>query len=231
MIPHDTVDNINVLYQYRGMVDTQRQQDRARALLKQRGMMRLAEFIAEGVTAATISRLEKEGGLVQLGRGLYQLPGAPLDANHSLAEAAKLVPRGVICLDSALAFHGLTDRIPSRIWVAIGPKDWRPRIDNPPIAIMRFGPKIFDNGIEVHEIERVPVRIYRPAKTISDLFYDAFRAQRLYGSKTAITHAVRGMKEALRQRKATPAEIARYADQAGIWRKVQPYLEALTVDA
>jgi predicted transcriptional regulator of viral defense system len=200
-------------------------------LLEQRGMMRLSEFIAEGITAATVARLEEAGGLVQLGRGLYQLPDAPLDANHSLAEAAKLVPRGVICLDSALAFHGLTDRIPSRIWVAIGPKDWRPRIDNPPITIVRFGPGIFDNGIDVHDIEHVLVRIYQPAKTISDLFFHAFRQQRRYGSKTAVTHAVHGMKETLRLRKATPAEIARYADRAGIWQKVQPYLEALTVDA
>jgi predicted transcriptional regulator of viral defense system len=194
-------------------------------------MARLSEFIAQGITAATISRLEKKGMVIQLGRGLYQLPDAPLDANHSLAEAAKLVPRGVICLDSALAFHELTDHIPSRIWVAIGPKDWRPRMTSPPIAIMRFGPKIFDAGFNIHEIERVSVRIYGPAKTIADLFFHAFRQQRWYGSKTAVTQAVRGVKEALRLHKATPAEIARYADQAGIWEKVQPYLEALTVDA
>jgi len=230
------LDKIDELYHKCDMSgEPQRQRDRARALLEQRGIMRLSEFIAEGVTAATISRLEKAGRLVQLARGLYQLPDAPLDANHSLAEAAKLVPRGVICLHSALAFHELTDRIPSRVWVAIGPKDWRPRIENPPIAIMRFGPKIFDNpldnGIDIHEIEHVPVRIYRPAKTIADLFFHAFRQQRLYGSRTGISQAVQGMKEALRLRKATPAEIARYADQAGIWRKVQPYLEALTVDA
>jgi hypothetical protein len=39
------------------------------------------------------------------------------------------------------------------------------------------------------------------------------------------------MKEALRLRKAKPAEIARYASEAGIWKVMQPYLEALTVDA
>jgi predicted transcriptional regulator of viral defense system len=208
-----------------------RQQDQAIALLKERGMARLSEFIAQGITAATIGRLEKKGLVSQLGRGLYQLPDASLDANHSLAEAAKLVPRGVICLDSALAFHDLADRIPARVWVAIGPKDWRPRMTSPPIAIMRFGPRILDAGIDIHEIERVPVRIYGPAKTIADLFFHAFRQQRRYGSKTAVTQAVLGMKEALRLHKATPAEIARYADQAGIWKKMQPYLEALTVDA
>jgi predicted transcriptional regulator of viral defense system len=74
-------------------------------------MARLSEFIKEGITATTISRMEQKGLLSQLSRGLYQLPDAPLDGNHSLAVAAKLVPNGVICHDSALAFHELTDRI------------------------------------------------------------------------------------------------------------------------
>src|SRR3989442_15233447 len=127
-----------------------RQEDRATSLLHVRGMARLSEFIKEGITATTISRMEQKGLLNQLSRGLYQLPDAPLDANHSLAEAAKLVPKGVICLDSALAFHELTDHIPSRIWVAIGFKEWRPRITHPPIEIVRFGPKVFKTGIEAH---------------------------------------------------------------------------------
>src|SRR5229473_3175360 len=198
-----------------------RQQDRATALLEERGMARLSEFIAEGITAATVSRMEKNGLLLQLSRGLYQLPDAPLDAHHSLAEAAKLVPKGVICLDSALAFHGLTDRIPSRIWVAIGPKEWRPRITHPPIQIVRFGLKIFETGIETHVIERVPVRIYGPAKTIADLFFNAHRSR---GPRVGLTQALQGMKEALRVRKVTPAEIARCATEAGVWKVVRPYL-------
>jgi predicted transcriptional regulator of viral defense system len=213
------------------MQTAQRQQDKAVSLLSQRGMARLSEFIKEGITATTVSRMTKKGLIVQLGRGLYQLPDAPLDANHSLAEAAKLVPKGVICLDSALAFHELTDRIPRYVWMAIGFREWRPRITHPPIQIMRFGPKVLNSGVEMHLIENVSVRIYSPAKTIADLFYHAHRQQRWYGSKVGLTQALQGMKEALRLRKATPAEIAKYATQAGIWKVVQPYLEALTVDA
>ncbi len=121
--------------------------------------------------------MEKKGLVLQLGRGLYQLADAPLDANHSLADAAKLVPRGVICLDSALAFHELTDRIPSRIWVAIGFREWRPRITQPPIESVRFAPKRLTLGVKEHVIEGVTVRICEPAKTIVDLFYQAFRTQ------------------------------------------------------
>lgn len=209
-----------------------RQEDRAVTLLEERGMARLSEFLKEGITAATISRMEQKGLLNQLSRGLYQLPDAPLDGNHSLAVAAKLVPNGVICHDSALAFHELTDRIPPFVWMAIGPRDWRPKITRPRIQIERFGPKVFDKGIEHHTIESVPVRIYSPAKTIVDLFKSAHYQKALYNSSMGFAHATQGMKEALRLRKATPAEIAKFAVEAGIWEKiVQPRLEALTVDA
>ena len=208
-----------------------RQEDRATALLRERGMARLSEFIEQGITATTISRMERKGAITQLSRGLYQLPDAPLDANHSLAEAAKLVPNGVICLDSALAFQELTDRIPASVWLGIGARDWRPKIDRPRIQIVRFGPKVFDKGIETHIIERVPVRIYSPAKTIVDLFRHCQRQKVWHGSATGLTQATLDMKEALRLRKATPSEIARFAAQAGMWKIVQPYLEALTVDA
>jgi len=209
-----------------------RQEDRAIALLEARGMMRLSEFIAEDITAATISRMEAKGSLLQLSRGLYQLPDAPLDAHHSLAEAAKLIPNGVICLSSALSFHDLTDRITPFVWVAIGPKEWRPKVTQPRVAIMRYGPKIFDKGIETHIIEKVPVRIYSPAKTVVDLFYHGRLQKSLYQSDIGITEAAQALKETLRRKKATPAEIARYAVDAGVWEKlVQPRLEVLTVDA
>ncbi len=208
------------------------QEDRAVALLQERGMSRLSEFLEQGITAATISRMERKGVVIQLSRGLYQLPDAPLEVHHSLAEAAKLIPNGVICLTSALAFHELTDEIPASVWVAIGPRDWRPEVTRPRVQIMRHGAKIFDKGHDTHLIEKVPVRIYSPAKTVVDLFYHGRIQKSWNGSEVGLTKAVRGMKEALRQKKATPAQIAGYAVEAGIWEKiVQPRLEVLTVDA
>jgi predicted transcriptional regulator of viral defense system len=227
------IDFFKVLYHIGSMETEQpRQEDRATTLLHERGMARLSEFIKEGITATTISRMEQKGLLNQLSRGLYQLPDAPLDGNHSLAVAAKLVPNGIICHDSALAFHELTDRIPPFVWMAIGPREWRPKITQPRIQIMRFGPKVFDKGIEHHTIESVTVAIYSPAKTIVDLFKSATHQKAFYNSPAGFAHATQGMKEALKLRKATPAEIAKFAVEAGIWEKVvQPRLEALTVDA
>ena len=209
-----------------------RQEDRAASLLQERGMMRLSEFIEQGISAAAISRMEQRGALSQLARGLYQLPDAPVETHHDLAVAAKLIPNGVICHDSALSFYDLTDRIPPCVWMAIGPREWRPKIEEPRIDILRFGPKAFDTGIEEHKIENITVRIYSPAKTIADLFKSAARRNNFYKDVASFAQATLAMKEALRLRKATPAEIAKFAVNAGIWEKiVQPRLEALTVDA
>jgi predicted transcriptional regulator of viral defense system len=198
------------------------QRDKALSLLQRRGMVRLSEFLTLGVTAATVSRLEREGAVVRLARGLYQRPDASVDANHTLAEASKLVPKGVICLASALAFHELTDQLPPKVWMAIGPKKWRPRFRYPPVRFARFPETQLRSDVEYHRIDGVRVPIFGVAKTITDLF----RYRRTVG----INLALEGLREALRNRKATPAEIARRAVKSGVWKTMEPYMNALSAD-
>jgi predicted transcriptional regulator of viral defense system len=209
----------------------QTQQERALAVLKRRGIARITEFTEEGVTRATVARMRAKGLVLQLGRGLYQLPDAALDTHHALAEAAKRVPKGVVCLVSALAYHELTDTIPRAVWMAIGPKDWRPVPLQPPLQIVRFRGGHLSDGIEEHTIEGVTVRIYNPAKTVVDLFRYRQSAGKRYKTSPGLNIALEGLRAALRQRKATPAKIAEYANEAGIWKVVQPYLEAMTANA
>ena len=186
-------------------------------------MTRLAEFSAAGITATTVCRMERAGEVVRLARGLYQLPDAVLDAQQSLAEAARLIPRGIICLASALAFHGITDQMPPKVWIAIGRKDWRPRVTYPPIRIARFSDELLRRSVEHKKIAGTSVPVFGVAKTVADLF----RYRRTVGDALAIE----GLRQALRQRKATPAEITREAETAGVWATMEPYVMALTSDA
>jgi predicted transcriptional regulator of viral defense system len=123
------------------------------------------------MTAATVSRLEREGQIVRLARGLCQLADATVDTNHSLAQAAKLVPRGIVCLTSALAFHGLTDQLPAKVWIAIGPKERRPMLpEGPPLRFVRFSGPHLTMGVKRHPVDGVSVPIFGVAKTLADLF-------------------------------------------------------------
>ncbi len=205
------------------MAKTGTQRDQAIHLLQAKGIARLSEFKNTGITAATVSRMVHAGDVIRLARGLYQLPDAALDANHSLAEAAKRIPKGVVCLVSALAYHDLTDQLPRTVWMAIGTRDWMPKDGRPAMRIVRFTDALLTDDVITVHIENVPVKVFGVAKTIAD----CFRHRRTVGQ----TVALEGLQEALRQRKVTPAEISRHAERGGVATVVRPYLEALTANA
>lgn len=79
------------------------------------------------MTVTTASRTERAGKIVHISRGLCPLTDVPLDVQQLLAEASRRLPRGGICLASALALHGLTEQMPPKVWIAIGSRDWPPR--------------------------------------------------------------------------------------------------------
>lgn len=187
-----------------------------------RNMMRLADLRAAGVTSVTLRRMQDAGEIVKLGRGVYQIADADYTAEHSLAEAALRVPNGVVCLVSALAHHGLTDQMPSKVWMAIGHKAWAPTTSSPPLRIVRFADNFLADAVDIIVIEDVSVRIFGVAKTVAD----SFRHRRSVG----LAVALEGLQEALRQRKATASEILAAAERGRVGTIVRPYLTAMTAN-
>lgn len=132
------------------------------------------------------------------------------------------MPKGVVRLVSALAFYELTDQLPTAVWIAIGTKDWGTKGGMPAVRIVRFTETPLSDDVHTMRIEGVPVKIFGVAKTVAD----CFRHRRTIGQSVALE----GLREALRQRKATPAEIARHAEQGRVAGVVRPYLEVLTTN-
>src|ERR1700686_2381218 len=130
------------------MTSASAQRPRALDLLKARGMLRLKDFVAEGIGPETLARLVREEAVVRPARGLYQLPDAEDEAAHALAEAAVLVPKGVVCLISALQFHELTLQMPSAVWMAIERTAWKPTISYPSVRFVRFSGWAMTEGVE-----------------------------------------------------------------------------------
>lgn len=201
---------------------TATQQDRLIQLLQDHPLMRARDLRAAGIAASTIARAARAGTIIRAERGLYQLPDSELDLESTLAEASKRVPRGVICMISALAFHQLTDQMPRKVWMAIGARDWKPSVDYPPLRIVRFRSPYLEYGIEEHVISGIEVPIYSISKSLAD----AFRSRRFVDRSVAIEC----LRNAIEERKATPAEIAQAARDCGAWKQMQPYLEAMTAN-
>lgn len=198
------------------------QRDRALALLGKQGIMRLSDLTAAGVHAASLARLVDDGTIVRAGRGLYELADADMSLSHGLAEMAVRVPKGVVCLISALAHHETTLQNPRAVWMAIGLKDRKPKITHRAVRFVHFGEAAMTAGIERVVIDGVEVRIFSAAKTI----VDCFRYRRIVGLDVALE----ALRLGVRSGKARPADIARLAKALRIWTVLRPYLEAVTAD-
>ncbi|MDP3782808.1 MAG: transcriptional regulator [Sphingopyxis sp.] len=198
----------------------QTQRDKVIRFLADRTMARAHEILKEGVTATTLARAVEDGKVLRVARGLYQLPDSQIDPDITLAEISKRIPKGRICMVSALAFHGLTDQMPRKVWIAIGAKDWEPKLEFPRIRIVRFRQPYLDYGVEKHVISGVAVPVYSVVKALAD----AFRNPKLVDRSVAIE----SLRSAIEQRKASPSDIAQSAIDCGAWKVMRPYLEAMT---
>ena len=139
-------------------------------LAMQMGLIRPRDVEAAGIHREYLLRLYRNGDLTRVGRGLYALTDAQTSESLSLAGVAKRVPSAVICLISALEFHHLTTQIAHDVWIAIENKKWAPTFQYPPLEIVRLTGHAFSFGVEEHEVDRIPVKIYSPAKTVADCF-------------------------------------------------------------
>ncbi|RYG01547.1 MAG: transcriptional regulator [Caulobacteraceae bacterium] len=195
---------------------------RAIEVAQTRGIARGSDFDAAGVARTYLKRLTEEGVFLQVGRGLYRLADSPAHAASSLAEAARIQPRGVIGLLSALQFHDLTTQTPHSVWMLLGPKDWAPTSAPVQIRVIRASGRAFTEGVERHEIDRVQVPITSPAKTVVDCFR--------YRNKIGLDIAVEALRDLLRRPDRRPPidELWRFAAIDRVQTVIRPYLEALS---
>jgi predicted transcriptional regulator of viral defense system len=187
---------------------------------KQGGIIRTCEAFHQGIHRRTFYGLRDDGALISISRGLYQL--AEMDnfpTEIDLVNVAKLTPHGVICLISALSFHGLTTQIPHEIWVAVERKARKPKVTYPPVHAIFFTGPCFEEGIEVHRIMEQEVRIYNAPKTV----IDCFRWRDTVGLDVALEAA----RSYLKRHGASPTKLMEYAKLCKVEKLVTPYLEAM----
>jgi predicted transcriptional regulator of viral defense system len=142
----------------------------SRAIRKHGGTIRMSEAMSAGISRYALYSMLNKGVIDQLSRGIYRISGQPPIANPDLVTVALRSKNAVICLISALSFHGITTRIPHEVSIAIAEGSIAPRINNPPITVYRFSPQAFKIGVETYTIDNAPVKVYCAEKTLADCF-------------------------------------------------------------
>jgi predicted transcriptional regulator of viral defense system len=201
------------------MVEQTTKMETALELLRKQGTLRPRDLARHDIPPDYLDRLYRLGLVDRVARGLYAWPDAEVSEHHSLVEAVRLVPGGVVCLLSALRFHGLTTQSPHEVWLTLPSKAWAPVVKYPRLRIIRASGPALTAMIEGHPVEGIAVKIYSPAKTVADCFK--------HRSKVGLDVALEALRDAFRGRKTTMDELWAAARICRMENVMRPYLESL----
>lgn len=183
------------------------------------GTLRTREALRAGIHPRTLYAMRAAGLIEPLSRGLFRLATLPPLGNPDLVTVALRVPRGVICLISALAFHEITTQIPHAVDIALSRTDRKPRLRYPPTRVFRFSDRAINAGIETHKIDGTPVRIYDIEKTLADCF--KFR------NKIGLETALEALRLYRNRKRLNVEQLLHHAGIDRVTNVMRPYLEAL----
>jgi len=193
--------------------------DKLLALARTRGLIRPSDLTPHDIPRVSLTRAVRRGQLERVGRGLYGLPDRPVSEHTTLAEVSRRVPKGVICLLTALRFHDLTTQSPFQVWLAIGNKATAPRLAYPALRLVRFSSAALTEGVDEHLVDGVLIRVTNVAKTVVDCFK--------YRNKIGLDVALEALREAWRERRLSADDVWRYAKTARVANVMRPYLESV----
>ena len=183
------------------------------------GILNTERAIRLGIHPRTLYALRDEARLERMERGLYRLADAKPLAHPDFVTVALKVPRGVICLISALAFHQMTTQVPHTVYLAIGAKDQAPVLRYPPLRLFWYSKPVFESGITETKMDGVNIRIYSPEKTLVDCF--KFR------NKIGIDVCVEALNLYRQRGRMRLDQIEHFAQIDRVQRVMRPYLEAV----
>ena len=190
------------------------------ALAKKRPLLRARDLAQQALPTVVLSRLVSAGKLERIARGIYSLPGRTLSEHRSMAEVALRVPRGVVCLLSALRVHGIGTQAPFEVWLAIPHHTAVPRLDQPALRIIQMSGPALTEGIERMTVDGVKVPVFNAAKTVADCFK--------YRNKIGLDVALEALRDGWTQRKFTMDGLWHYATIDRVENVMRPYLESVT---
>jgi len=183
------------------------------------GYSSTGDISSAGIDRKYLKDLVNEGNIERIKRGLYRWKDAKFDVEEELINVSKIIPQGIICLESALSYYKLTTYTPGEYTVAIHRKYNTKLPDYPPIKLYYFSDKYYIDGVEKIDINGHIIKMYNVEKTICDCLR--------YEDKISKDIIVESIKEYIRRRDKNISRLMNYAAKAKVKNAVQKYIEVL----
>ena len=118
------------------------------SIVEKKTVVRARDLYRSRVHQESLSRALQRVLLLKIGRGLYARKDFSADFERQIMLACKRVPNGIVCLKSAVRFHGLLPVDAASIWMAIDFKAKKPVASGLKLRFVRFSGKALTQGVE-----------------------------------------------------------------------------------
>src|SRR5699024_268299 len=186
---------------------------------EQGGYATMKELKEAGIHTRGIKEARENEFIDKIKPGLYKLRDFQRDEYESFVDITTANGKAIICLTSALGYHGLTTFNPSKVTVAVPNNTDQFKLNFPPIAVYYFRENTYEAGI--HHIDRSygSFNVYNKPKTVCDMFR--------YRNKLGEDLAFEGLKNYLNEPDVNLNELQKYMKICRVKTVMKPYLKVL----
>lgn len=178
-----------------------------------------ADFVAEGLKNYDVASLCNQGCIERIRNGFYKLPNADEPKEEELI--SKLLPQGIVCVESALFYYGYSDFAP-REWTVAVPRSFSRAIkamQEVPVKAYYVKNELYRYGATVGDFNGVTLPVYDRERTICDCFKYRTKLDNELFNKAVNSYAADPEKNL--------AILSKYAKDTGVYKKLMNVMEVL----
>ena len=188
-------------------------------IIEKGGIAKTSDFVAAGIPAVDIVNLCNTGYLERIRHGYYQLADGNTSSEEQLI--ATLIPKAIICVESALFHYGYSDFAPRKWSIAVPRSMSRTKLDVDVLALQTYyvQPEIYELGRVADDFSGVKLSIYDRERTICDCFKYRSRLDHEIFSKALNAYA--------KDEKKNLQNLSIYAKKLRVYKKVNELMSVL----
>ena len=188
-------------------------------IIEKGGIAKTSDFVAAGIPAVDIVNLCNTGYLERIRHGYYQLADGNTSSEEQLI--ATLIPKAIICVESALFHYGYSDFAPRKWSIAVPRSMSRTKLDIDALALQTYyvQSEIYELGKTTADFNGVVLPIYDRERTICDCFKYRSRLDHEIFSKALNAYA--------KDEKKNLQNLSIYAKKLRVYKKVNELMSVL----
>lgn len=175
-----------------------------------------AQLEEKGISRVYLSRMEEEGIIERIDRGIYVTKDFKYDEYYLFQLK---YPKAIFSYNTALYFYEMTERTPIKMDVTVY-REYNPHRFKDLVNVYKVSKELYNLGVtEKKSPQGIKVRTYNLERTVCDIIKDK--------DSLDIETRNKAIKKSIKSKEFSASTMFEYAKKMNIYDKVKNYMEAI----